>query len=56
MVRSARRLCDKRRTRLVRAHEVFAVAAAYGGAEYAPQMPDREVPRRLLALNRERVP
>ena len=31
-----------------------AVAAAYGWADYTPQMPDEEILRRLLALNRER--
>ena len=33
----------------------MAVAAAYGWADYTPQMPDEEVLRRLLALNRERA-
>ncbi len=28
-----------------------AVAAAYGWADYTPQMPDEEILRRLLALN-----
>jgi len=32
-----------------------AVAAAYGCADYTPQMPDEEILRRLLALNRERA-
>ena len=31
-----------------------AVAAAYGWADYTPEMPDEEILRRLLALNRER--
>jgi hypothetical protein len=31
------------------------VAAAYGWTDYTPQMPDEEVLRRLLALNRERA-
>jgi len=30
------------------------VAAAYGWADYTPQMADNEILRRLLALNRER--
>lgn len=32
-----------------------AVAAAYGWADYTPDMPDEEILRRLLALNLERV-
>ena len=32
-----------------------AVAAAYGWADYTPQMPDDEILRRLLALNLERA-
>ena len=42
---------------LAQAHEALdmAVAAAYGWADYTPQMPDEEVLRRLLALNRERA-
>ena len=31
-----------------------AVAAAYGELDYTPPMPDEEILRRLLALNRER--
>jgi len=31
-----------------------AVAAAYGWADYAPEMADEEILRRLLALNLER--
>ena len=32
-----------------------AVAAAYGWTDYAPDMPDDEILRRLLALNLERA-
>lgn len=32
-----------------------AVAAAYGWADYTPEMPDDEILRRLLALNLERA-
>jgi hypothetical protein len=32
-----------------------AVAAAYGWADYMPDMPDEEILRRLLALNQERA-
>ena len=32
-----------------------AVAAAYGWADYTPDMADEEILRRLLALNRERA-
>lgn len=32
-----------------------AVAAAYGWADYTPDMPDEEILRRLLALNVERA-
>jgi hypothetical protein len=32
-----------------------AVAAAYGWADYTPEMPDEEILRRLLALNLERA-
>lgn len=42
---------------LAQAHETLdaAVAAAYGWADYTPQMADDEILRRLLALNRERA-
>lgn len=31
------------------------MAAAYGWADWTPEMPDDEILRRLLALNRERA-
>ncbi|MBA3598978.1 MAG: adenine methyltransferase [Methylibium sp.] len=39
------------------AHESLdaAVAAAYGWADYAPALPDDEILRRLLTLNRGRA-
>jgi hypothetical protein len=39
------------------AHEALdaAVAAAYGWADYSPQMSDDEILARLLALNLERA-
>jgi hypothetical protein len=42
---------------LAQAHEALdaAVAAAYGWADWTAQMPDDEILRRLLALNRERA-
>jgi hypothetical protein len=41
---------------LAMAHEQLdaAVAAAYGWGDYTPAMPDEEILRRLLALNRQR--
>ncbi|MBL8446729.1 MAG: hypothetical protein JNJ44_04865 [Zoogloeaceae bacterium] len=41
---------------LAHAHAALdaAVAQAYGWADYTPAMPDEEILRRLLALNRER--
>ena len=42
---------------LVNAHRHLdkAVAAAYGWTDYTPEMPDEEILRRLLRLNRERT-
>ncbi|MDF1485117.1 hypothetical protein PY257_07970 [Ramlibacter sp. H39-3-26] len=42
---------------LAQAHETLdaAVAAAYGWADYTPELPDAEILRRLLALNLERA-
>jgi hypothetical protein len=42
---------------LERAHQELdkAVAAAYDWADYTPEMPDDEILRRLLALNRQRA-
>ena len=55
--RTLTKLYNERPTWLAQAHEVLdaAVAAAYGWADYTPQMPDEEILRRLLALNRERA-
>ncbi len=54
--RTMTKLCNERPTWLAQAHETLdvAVAAAYGWTDYTPQMPDEEILRRLLALNRER--
>ena len=50
-------LYNQRSAWLAQAHEALdaAVAAAYGWADYTPAMPDDEILRRLLALNRERA-
>jgi hypothetical protein len=42
---------------LAQAHEALdaAVAAAYGFTDWTPAMPDDEILRRLLALNRARA-
>ena len=55
--RTLTKLYNERPAWLARAHEALdhAVAAAYGWADYTPQMPDEEILRRLLALNRERA-
>ena len=54
--RTLTKLYNERPAWLVQAHELLdaAVAAAYGWADYTPAMPDDEILRRLLALNRER--
>jgi hypothetical protein len=33
---------------------VAITSTAYGGVDYTPEMPDEEILRRLVALNRER--
>jgi hypothetical protein len=50
-------LYNQRRAWLAQAHESLdaAVAVANGWADYTPAMPDEEILRRLLALNRERA-
>ena len=55
--RTLTNLYNQRPTWLAQAHEALdaAVAAAYGWADWAPAMPDDEILRRLLALNRERA-
>lgn len=55
--RTLTNLYNQRFTWLAQAHEALdaAVAAAYGWADWAPAMPDDEILRRLLALNRERA-
>jgi hypothetical protein len=54
--RTLTNLYNQRPAWLVQAHEALdaAVAAAYGWADYAPQMSDDEVLARLLALNVQR--
>jgi hypothetical protein len=47
------RLYNQRPAWLAQAHA--ALDAAYGWADYTPEMPDDEILRRLLALNRERA-
>ena len=55
-LRTLTKLYNQRPSWLAQAHEVLdaAVAAAYGWADYTPQMADEEILRRLLALNRAR--
>ncbi len=55
--RTLTKLYNERPAWLAQAHEALdaAVATAYGWADYTPQMPDEELLRRLLALNRERA-
>ena len=55
-LRTLTKLYNERPSWLAQAHEVLdaAVAAAYGWADYTPQMANEEILRRLLALNRER--
>jgi hypothetical protein len=54
--RTLTHLYNQRPTWLDQAHRALdaAVAAAYGWADYGPEMPDDEILSRLLALNRER--
>jgi hypothetical protein len=55
--RTLTNLYNQRPTWLVQAHGALdtAVAAAYGWTDYTPGMPDDEILRRLLALNRSRA-
>ena len=55
--RTLTKLYNERPAWLAQAHEALdaSVAAAYGWADYTPQMPDEEILRRLLALNRARL-
>lgn len=55
--RTLTKLYNERPAWLAQAHESLdaSVAAAYGWTDYTPQMPDDEILRRLLALNRERA-
>lgn len=54
--RTLTNLYNQRPAWLAQAHETLdaAVAAAYGWADYTNAMPNEEILRRLLALNRER--
>jgi hypothetical protein len=54
--RTLTNLYNQRPAWLAQAHEALdaAVAAAYGWADWTPAMPDDEILRRLLALNRAR--
>jgi len=54
--RTLTKLYNERPAWLAQAHEALdaAVAAAYGWPDYRPQMPDEEILRQLMALNRER--
>ena len=55
--RTLTNLYNQRPAWLAQAHQALdaAVAAAYGWTDYTPAMPDEEILRRPLALNRERV-
>ena len=55
--RTLTNLYNQRPAWLAHAHETLdaAVATAYGWADYSPAMPDEDILRRLLALNRERA-
>ncbi len=55
--RTLTNLYNQRPAWLAQAHAALdaAVAAAYGWADWTAQMPDDEILRRLLALNRERA-
>ena len=55
--RTLTNLYNQRPAWLDNAHKALdaAVAAAYGWADYTPDMPDEEILRRLLALNLERA-
>ncbi len=56
-LRTLTKLYNERPAWLAQAHESLdaAVAAAYGWADDTPALPDDEILRRLLALNRERA-
>ncbi|OZA84889.1 MAG: adenine methyltransferase [Polaromonas sp. 39-63-25] len=55
--RTLTRLYNQRPAWLHAAHQTLdeAVAAAYGWADYTPDMPDEEILKRLLALNLARA-
>ena len=55
--RTLTNLYNQRPAWLAQAHAALdaAVAAAYAWPDYTPAMPDDEILRRLLALNRERA-
>lgn len=55
--RTLTNLYNQRPARLAQAHAALdaAVAAAYGWTDWTPDMPDDEILRRLLALNRARA-
>ena len=55
--RTLTKLYNERPAWLAQAHESLdaAVAAAYGWSDYTPAMPDDEILRRLLALNKARA-
>jgi hypothetical protein len=55
--RTLTNLYNQRPSWLTLAHQQLdaAVAAAYGWADYSPEMPDSEILARLLALNHERA-
>jgi hypothetical protein len=55
--RTLTNLYNQRPAWLAQAHATLdaAVAAAYGWTDWTPEMPDDEILRRLLALNRERA-
>jgi len=54
--RTLTKLYNQRPAWLDAAHKALdaAVAAAYGWADYTPDMPDEEILKRLLALNLQR--
>lgn len=55
--RTLTNLYNQRPAWLAQAHATLdaTVAAAYGWADWTPDLPDDEILRRLLALNRERA-
>jgi hypothetical protein len=56
-LRTLTNLYNQRPTWLAQAHTALdaAVATAYGWTDWHPDLPDDELLRRLLALNRERA-